>query len=192
MAQIKNNVDTKELILSCSEKFIIEDGTNSFTLKDIAKLSNLSTGTIYYYYKTKNDLVFDLLQRYMTSLKNDFDDWIVRHNDGSLTKERFIEILLLKGVKLFNKSKIRLYLINECLANNPTLKERYVTLSKEWEREIASGLKMVFPNMKNHETFAKLLMLVIDGLTVQEALNKPNYDYSEIEKLLLEFGESYE
>lgn len=68
MAQLKLNIDTKKLIFSYLEKLIVVEGNNSFTLKDIAKISSLTTGTIYYY-KSKNDLIFDLLDRYMSSLK---------------------------------------------------------------------------------------------------------------------------
>lgn len=57
-------------------------------------------------------------------------------------------------------------------------------------KKILRSLELVFPKMENKEAYVKLLLIVIDGLTIQEAINKSNYEYEDLEKLLLQFGES--
>lgn len=51
----QNNM--KETILSAATDLIIKQGVKNTSLADIAKASNISKGTLYYHYSSKNDLI---------------------------------------------------------------------------------------------------------------------------------------
>lgn len=185
-------LDTKELILSCCEKIIALNGVNNFSLKDVAKAANISAGTLYYYYKTKGDLIIGLLERHMNNLRSDFNEWLIKHKDGTISKRRFIEIILLKSVRMYDKSKIRLYLINECLSTNTELKNRYLKLYKEWEEEIVKGLELVYKDIKNKQEFAHFIIVIIDGLTIEQGLeNLSEEEFNNIKNTIIKYGDLY-
>lgn len=61
MAIIVDKVQKKkDIALSCRELFI-EDGINSLTISQIAKIAGVGKGTIYEYFKNKEEIVFELV-----------------------------------------------------------------------------------------------------------------------------------
>lgn len=191
MASTKNGKGREEL-LEATARLIAEKDIADFSLKELAKEAGVSQGTLYYYYSTKEDLVLDVMQRHMDGLKIDFDRWLQRHSDGTLTGERFLEIVFYKGVKLFHKAKIHLYLINECMRSGAKVKERYQILLKEWQAEMEKGIQQAFPKVKDTSAYARFLLLLIDGLAVEEVLEIQNKDNSEIIRYARKIGENNE
>lgn len=183
------NLDTKSLILSTCEDLIERDGVNTITLKDIASAAHLSQGTLYYYYKTKDDLVFDLLERHMNGLKKDFEQWLLRHRHDGLSGKRFLEVVVQKAIKLFNKSKVHLYLIYECLSD-ARIKARYLELLEDWEKALEEGIRLSFPSLKDPRSFASLLMTTLDGLMIKETLDKENNKTEGVLNYLHQIGEA--
>ena len=62
-SQAKSNdtqLDKSKRIFSAAEKIFAEKGYNQATISDIAKLSNVSEGTIYEYFKNKEDLLLSI------------------------------------------------------------------------------------------------------------------------------------
>lgn len=175
--------DKKEKILICVEDMIAERGVNSFSLGDIAKKMKISKGTLYYYYQAKDDIILDIIEKHINELEGDYTSWLMRHKDDTISKERFLEVIFYKGVKLFNRAKLHIYIINECLRDNPSLKEKYNTLWNQWRKRLEQGISQVFPEVEDKETFSYLLMLIIDGLTVREALE----DHAKDEKNIVEY-----
>lgn len=171
MASTKDNF-SKDDIISSVENLITKKGVNSFSLKDVSKEAGISQGTLYYHFKSKDDLILALMEKHMGMLKSDFDAWLLRHKDGSITEEIFLDVIFYKGVKLFNKAKIHLYLVNECLSSSPSLTNEYVSLRSEWKSTIEQGIREFFPAIKDPASLSYILMLLIDGLTIQEALEE--------------------
>lgn len=185
MAKIRTDID-KQAFIDAAEKIITERGANDFSLADLAKEMKISKGTIYYHYPSKDDLILDIMQEHMDALSKDYIEWLNRHKNDAITYERFLDIIFYKGVKLFNKAKMHLYLIGECMRGNEQLKNRYTDLWKAWQERLEEGLDQVLPETEDKKAHAYLLMLIIDGLTVQEALNNANEGLNEdMKKVLL-------
>ena len=123
---MKKTVDMRDNILTAVEELIATKGVNNFSLRDIAKYLYISTGSLYYHFKTKDEIILAIVDKHFEKLESDYVEWLERHKEKEdLTKERFIDIILYKGTELFNRSKIHIYLINECMRNDapPTQKE---------------------------------------------------------------------
>ncbi|MGM9858837.1 MAG: TetR/AcrR family transcriptional regulator [Bacilli bacterium] len=164
-------MNTKEKILECVETLIAKNNVNSFSIKDIADELNISKGTIFYYYQSKDDIILDIMEKHFSELAYDYDDWLERYKGELITKERFLEVIFYKGTKLFNKAKMHIYLINECASLKPNLKEQYLKLYDSWRKKLEEGINRVFKDCKDAEQFSYLLLIIIDGLTVKEVLN---------------------
>lgn len=164
-------MSTKEKILDTVENLISKHNVNSFSIKDIADELKISKGTIFYYYKSKDEIILDIMNKHFNELSNDYYAWLNKHKDEILSKERFIEVIFYKGVELFNKAKIHIYLINECASGKPHLKEQYISLWESWREKLEIGIKQVFKDNVDEKIMSYLLMVIIDGLTIQQVLN---------------------
>lgn len=61
----------KENILLAAEKLFLEKGVASTTIDDISKLSEYSRRTIYVYYESKEDILYHIILKGLTALKDD-------------------------------------------------------------------------------------------------------------------------
>ncbi|WP_286317182.1 TetR/AcrR family transcriptional regulator [Romboutsia ilealis] len=62
----QNNM--KETILSAATDLIIKQGIKNTSLADIAKATNISKGTLYYHYSSKNDLICAIADMHLEAI----------------------------------------------------------------------------------------------------------------------------
>jgi AcrR family transcriptional regulator len=188
MAKPRQDID-KAAFIAAAEHLITDKGANDFSLADLAKEMGISKGTIYYHYPTKDALIMDIVEWHFDLLSKDYIDWFSRHQNDGISFERFLDVIFYKGVKLFNKAKMHIYLIGECMRGNENLRKQFTTLWKEWQKKLEQGLDKVLPQEADKEAYAYYLMLIIDGLTVQEALSNPDVGLNERMKQIVLKGE---
>ena len=63
--------ELKELILTAAKKLFLDKGIENTTIRSIAKAIEYSVGTVYLYYKDKNEILYDLHQRGFRQLGED-------------------------------------------------------------------------------------------------------------------------
>ena len=63
----------KEEIVDAAQKLFLEKGLQTTTMDEIAEAAELSKGTIYLYYKSKEDLYLAVIMRWMQTLHEMFD-----------------------------------------------------------------------------------------------------------------------
>lgn len=184
MAKRRDDIDKKKFI-DATEKLILEKGANDFSLADLAKAMGISKGTLYYHYPTKDDLILDIIEEHMGQLSADYVDWFERHKNDSISEGRFLDVVFYKGVKLFNRARMQIYMVNECMRGNEALRKRYVELWESWEKKLLEGLRRVYPEKTDKEGLAYTIMLILDGLVMEEALGHSNPAMDEKIKALL-------
>lgn len=172
-------INTKEKILLSVEELIASKGVNSFSLRDVSKIANISLGTLYYFYKTKDDLIYELMIKHMNQFEEDYLSWLNRHQKD-LTRKRFLEVIFYKGTKLFNRAKMHIFIINECIKENENLRTKYNELWEKWYRHIVDGIKLVYKDEEDPETLAYVFMFIIDGLVIQEVLHSKAIDVDKL------------
>ena len=69
----KDNV--KELILDTTEKLLETRKLSNISLSEIAHTAGISKGTLYYNYKSKNEILFDITDNYLDEQWNDLVRW---------------------------------------------------------------------------------------------------------------------
>ena len=63
----KDNV--KDLILTTTERLLEHKKLSDISLAEIAREAEISKGTLYYHYKNKNDILFDITDKYLEQQK---------------------------------------------------------------------------------------------------------------------------
>ena len=184
MAKRRDDID-KGKFIAAAEKLILEKGANDFSLADLASTMGISKGTLYYHYPTKDDLILDIIEEHMGQLSADYVDWFERHKNDSISEERFLDVVFYKGVKLFNRARMQIYMVNECMRGNEALRKRYVELWESWEKKLLEGLRRVYPEKTDKEGLAYTITLILDGMVMEEALGHSNPAMDEKIKALL-------
>lgn len=174
---------TRNKIILAVEELIASKGVNSFSLRDIAKYLNISTGSLYYHFKTKDEIISAIIDIHFNDLERDYDAWLIKHKDD-LTIERFLDVVFYKSTELYNHSKIHVYLINECMRNDE-IKNKLLGLWNEWKAKIVEGVKRVYKNHDNYEEIASTILVIIEGLIIKTVLgNKTQEEIENIKKML--------
>jgi AcrR family transcriptional regulator len=75
-------------ILEAAEKVFVEKGFQRARMDDIADQSNLSKGALYWYFKSKDDIVIEIFDRIFSSEAADLE-WLIASKDNA--SDRLLE-----------------------------------------------------------------------------------------------------
>jgi TetR/AcrR family fatty acid metabolism transcriptional regulator len=95
MANKKNNSDDKrERILTAATQIFAQHGFYKSTISEIAKLANVADGTIYLYFKNKDDLLISLFEDEMSRIIRNMKEEIARVEGFENKIRTFIQVHL--------------------------------------------------------------------------------------------------
>lgn len=176
-------------IIKAARKVLSNIGVRNMTLQAVADAASISKGALYHYYKSKNDILYDIMEQdnaHSRLLAKKAIDPDYEYNPDELKMD------VVKGVLdrcyRFDKNKLNLYLQGEALQGNSELKRKYDDKYHEWVNNINTILARIYgidsdPLMK---TFSSLFLAVIDGICLQYALmNKVDADEEYIGKIMM-------
>ncbi|NKB38478.1 MAG: TetR family transcriptional regulator [Gammaproteobacteria bacterium] len=78
-------------ILDAARDIFMEQGYNSLTMRKVASKANISIGNLNYYYRTKEDLLRDLLEYVINPYLEEFDR--VQSEAGESSREKIRAVL---------------------------------------------------------------------------------------------------
>jgi AcrR family transcriptional regulator len=173
----------REKIIQGASKLIIEKGVANTSLADIAVRVGISKGTLYYYYRSKGELVFDISERHMEYVSNKIFTWIDQSGPG-LSAWEIVRLFFKTIVSSETKGHIHVYLIQEALTDNPSLKERFVEAYDYWAALIEQGLERIMPSGRDYSILARVVLASVDGLLLQQLLGVKNVRLDDITRYL--------
>ncbi len=162
-------IDNKQRIIETATKLFIKQGAHETSLADIAKELKISKGTLYYYYTTKSDLIFDVTDIYMKRLSAKLLKWVKEHDSASSPAE-IISVVFKTMFKTTTRGKLHIYLIYEAISHNKVLKKRIQTAYKEWQRMLEEALGEILKDDKDPEIIAEIILTLITGGIVHSSL----------------------
>ena len=63
----------KDIAASCSE-LMLEEGIKNLTVAEVAKTAGIGKGTVYEYFKNKEDMVFEIINSYIAQFQIDIEE----------------------------------------------------------------------------------------------------------------------
>jgi len=160
----------REKIIQAAAKLIIEKGVANTSLADIADEVGISKGTLYYYYSSKGDLIFDISVRHMEHITNAIISW-VEGQGREQGAERVLRMVVETILKSETRGYIHFYLIQEALSgNHESLRVRFTQEYARWLELIGQGLRLIMPEDTDFETLSRIILSSIDGLLLQNLL----------------------
>lgn len=166
----KENI--RDIILDATSELLRETDFENISLAKIAHAAGVSKGTIYYYYSNKDDILFDVADRYLNGLMNELLQWVDnREKDTNIL--RMIGFVLQRGMA-DEFGNLRLYLIGASVSGHDALRKRYVDLYAQFQHTLASRIAQRAPEADS-DYIAWLILVITDGLLIQKQLNPPNF-----------------
>lgn len=174
MAKKRTNEDIKNLILEETEKLLHYKNFSDISLRDVAKNCKISSGTIYYYYQNKSDIVYDVFSKRIDELYNELMDWM-ENKDKDTSLHRIVKFVLLKGTC---SPSLRINLLAECTNGNDKLKEKMVAKYNAFNKSIYDRLSIEYT--KEEASFLSwLILLLTDGAIIHKGLENSNFDFEQ-------------
>lgn len=176
----KDNV--KELILQAAEELLSSKKSSDVSLAEIAAQAGISKGTLYYHYKNKNDILFDLTDLYLDKQYQDLITWTEdASKDTSL--HRLMKYVLERDVAT---ASMRLHLFYDAMQGNERIREKLLQRYSEFAEIIAQKIGERTDSV-SPDYLAWLLLLLSDGLYIHQTLDNPDLNVAEFIRQSSEF-----
>ncbi len=178
--------ENKKKILESSIRIFSEKGIHQATLADIAASAGISKGTLFYYYKSKDDLLYDILEISTNEITALIAN-VIQASNGQVSKETFLLVFnsLLKYDFLM---KINYYIVEQALLENEMFKDKFRLKYQNWRDDIATlidKLKLEL-NVAKRDARAAIMLAAIDGLSLQYLLDPAAWDMDAVCRELAE------
>lgn len=184
---VKQNHSMKEKILLASIDLMRKNGIKNTSLADIAREVNISKGTLYYHYSSKDDIIFDIADNHLNIISKALLNCISQVN-SDFTTEEFVLIILKNISHIEGTGRIHMYLLCEAITSNDALRERIGVKYIEWRTALENQMADIISDKSNAKAASFLLVSIVDGLVVQALLKTDEIPYSEIARFLIDYS----
>lgn len=181
----KPNVVNKEKLLKAAKEIIAEHGMEKLTLKAVAESAQVTQGTVYYHFKTKDQLLLEVTESFCKA------SWEQIGKDVQL--EKALQSAENRCVKDSMYHHLFFQLVASGLQNN-AMKDKIGELlhyeNQELTRLLNKKIEDRMVSQISTETWSVLCNALVDGLTLQ-ALFNPSFStdkvYGDLYMLLEKF-----
>jgi AcrR family transcriptional regulator len=166
--------DGLEQILRSALTLLVEHGASALTLRRIAAESRMNVGSLNYYFKSKEELIRELLNAVIGAYEDAFAEIVHDIDADAETRLRNLVALVLEDIT--TKKTTRFFPELWAMANHdPFIHERMTEL---YERARVSIIDLIFeinPRLSeaNREVLALFISASMEGLTVFAGHEKP-------------------
>ena len=165
----KDNV--KELIIISTEKLMKKQKLADISFASIAKEAGISKGTLYYHYKSKNDILFDIMDKYLSAQWDDLIKWTEDpKKDTSIN--RLVQYVMERDIANAN---MRLNFFYDAMMGNEEVREKLLKRYEDFEHIIAEKIGERTEAM-SADYLAWVILLLSDGLFIHQTIHNDRVD----------------
>lgn len=167
----KENV--KQVILDATCDLLKTRALADISLAEIASASGISKGTLYYHYKTKSEIFFDITDRYLSEQWDDFIAW-TENKDKDTSLNRLVKYVVERNIV---SASLRMQLLSEAQLGDQVLREKLLHRYSQFHQLISQKIAERTDIPADFLTW--LILLLSDGIIVQEALQSGDFNREE-------------
>ena len=168
------NANIKQTILATALQLLQTTSFADISLAQIAQAAGISKGTLYYYYNSKDDILCDITESYLTHLAGDLLSW-VDNKEKDTRPERLFNYVLRRGAAS-TFGNLRLYLIGAAVSGDTLVRDRFVERYDYFHTTQTAKNAERLPK-SDSQYFAWLRLTTMDGMLVQVQLRSPGFDF---------------
>lgn len=180
--------DGKQKIIEAAQRLIITHGVEKTSMRDIADEAGMTTGAIYHYYKSKEDLLYDVMD-FTTAVTSEIMK--MRAYPNANPDDVLDEIARRVAHQMKNNQNwnLRFYLSGEAAQGNETLRNRFASNYAAQAQRTADLFNYVFDTQSQPEDLALAVLMVaaLDGINFQQFVGALPVDIDTVTRIYNEF-----
>jgi AcrR family transcriptional regulator len=161
--------DGKVKIIEAAQRLIARHGVEKTSMRNIAEEAGITTGAIYYYYKSKEELLYDVMD-YASAVTAEIMK--MRSNPEARPDEVLDEIARKVTQQMKNNRhwNLRFYLALQAAQGDETLRARFASNYAAQTQRTAELFNYVFGTASRPEDLAMAVLMVaaLDGINFQQ------------------------
>lgn len=171
-------------IIEAAKRVIHQSGVQGATMRLVAIEAGVSTGAIYHYFASKEDVLYAVMDHNLSeSGRIAESNKSKEFNHKRLLEE--VESEIFKRLGKEDENRIQFYLAQEALSGNVALKDKFQIKYKEWHQSIDQLMKSLydFDDTKDqtfYHNMGTILLAAIDGIILQDMLGAIDVPIEEI------------
>ncbi len=166
----KDNVEDK--ILDAAEALLKEESVDKISLAAIASAAGVSKGTLYYHYKTKDDILYDLANRYLDQQYRELFLW-TENASKDTSFHRLFTYVLKRDVY---EPAVRFHLLTSAASGNENLRKKLLERYQQFQSAISGKIAERVAGV-DADYLAWAALLLSDGIIVQLELGNEQFDF---------------
>lgn len=165
------NENIKNIILDVAEGLLEKKTYSEISLAQIAETAGVSKGTLYYYYKSKNAIFFDITDRYLSRQWDELITW-TENKAKDTSPHRLIKHIMERNIAA---SDLRIHLLDEALLGDDEIRQKLIKRYSEFKELISSKIAERTDKVPA-DYLTWIMLLTCDGIIVQNSLNNPEFN----------------
>ncbi|MCU0598511.1 MAG: TetR/AcrR family transcriptional regulator [Desulfobacterales bacterium] len=156
-------------IIEAAARLMVQKGVEQTSLSDIANEAGISKGSLYYYYASKDDLIFDIADAHINRISENLFS-IIEARKGNADWKEVLKILFERIMAAETRGRLHIYLIQQALNGNDALMERFQKKYREWYEMMRDGFEKIEPGSGDYTKLSLLIVASLDGFLIQSLL----------------------
>lgn len=167
--------DARELILEAARALLKEKAMRDVSLARIAQTAGVSKGTVYYYFRTKEDILFAVLDEYLKRQWDNLVKWTEDpQKDTSLP--RLIRYVVERDLAAPN---LRLQFFYDAMTGNEEVRMKLLQRYRDFAALIAEKIRERTDRV-SADYLSWLLLLAADGLLLHQSIGNSGVNAKEL------------
>jgi len=184
----RNTSKRKEKIINAAIEVVREKSVEEATVREIAEKAGVTTGSIYHYYKNKDELLYDVINHSIH-----FSHEISEMNESKTKNqdELLLEITdaICSRLSKIDEQKLHLLLLSDVISKNGEMKEKYKLNYENIINKTADMYYYAFgiENESLKRAIGAILVAALDGIAIQQSLGVLPEDQERFIKIFNDF-----
>lgn len=172
----KKGERTRQSIVDEARRILVDEGYDSFVLRQIAKNIGIQPGNLQYYFPTKKELIWEVLVPEIDKYSGTYASMMGNATTRSAKILAMVEFLL-EDIKLKSTCTIW-YTIWAIAPHDPEMADVMDRFYQSYLESLGTLLQRAAPELSDRRAhhLARMITALMDGLTNQIGYGKPNHE----------------
>lgn len=178
----------KVKIIEAAQRLIAKQGVEKTSMRNIAEEAGMTTGAIYYYYKSKEELLYDVMD-YATAITSNI---MKMRNTINAKPDEVLDEIARKVAQRLKKStawRLRYYLAYQAALGDEGLRTKFASDYAAQAQRTAQLFNYVFETEPKPQdlSLAVIMGAALDGINLQQFIGALPVESNELSKVYNEF-----
>ena len=172
------NIKPRQKIIESADHLFNQKGIQATSLADISKEAEVSKGTLFYHFKSKDDLILEIATQYIKTVEAEMLAQIENKKEEQTLSSLALQ-LINRVIAAKQRNRLHLYLIEESINRSPSIRTVLNELYSQWLKMITSAIEPMLGDRA--AASAQVLLAMTDGLIIQKTIE---IDIDDVEALV--------